>query len=92
MVNVDMSTRSMRSIEIPPFEAMLLSNTPLCDAEQAEGWSLTEKVLSKTEKKMENRKQETPNWKLVNWPVLHFRFSVSCFPLLSWLGPALPLG
>jgi hypothetical protein len=28
---------------------------------------------------MENRKQETGNGKLIDWPVFHFRFSVSRF-------------
>ena len=32
---------------------------------------------------MENRKQETENGKLFNWPVLHFRVSVSCFSFSS---------
>jgi hypothetical protein len=41
-------------------------------------------------KEMENRKQETGNWKRVNLPVLHFRFSVSCFSFLPCLVPALP--
>jgi putative MFS transporter len=36
-------------------------------------------------KKMENRKPETGNWKLINWPVFHFRFSVSCFSFLYGL-------
>ncbi len=31
---------------------------------------------------MENRKQETGNWKLVNVPVFHLRFSVFYFPFL----------
>ena len=33
-------------------------------------------------KGMENRKQETENWKLINLSVFHLRFSVSCFPFL----------
>jgi hypothetical protein len=33
-------------------------------------------------RQMENRKQETGNWKLINWPVFHFRFSVSCSSFL----------
>jgi hypothetical protein len=48
------------------------------------------KILSKTEKKMENRKQETGNWKLVNsagftFPVFGFRFSI---PFLFGSGSA----
>jgi hypothetical protein len=39
---------------------------------------------------MENWKQETGNWKLINWPVFHFPFSVSCFSFSSSLIPALP--
>jgi hypothetical protein len=34
-------------------------------------------------KEMENRKQETGNGKLINWPVFHLRFSVSCFSFPS---------
>ena len=41
-------------------------------------------------RKMENRKRETGNLKRVNLPVLHFLFSVSCFPFLSCLVPAMP--
>jgi len=37
---------------------------------------------------MKNRKHETGNWKLVNFPVFHFRFPVSGFPLVSlWFLP-----
>jgi len=32
---------------------------------------------------MENGKQQTGNRKLVNSPVFHFRFSVSCFSFSS---------
>lgn len=28
---------------------------------------------------MENRRQETGHWKLVNWPAFHLRFSLPCF-------------
>jgi len=31
---------------------------------------------------MENWRQETADWELVNLPVFHFRFSVSCFSFL----------
>ena len=38
--------------------------------------------LVEHEKEMENRKPETGNRKLVNLPVFHLRFPVSCFPFL----------
>lgn len=36
--------------------------------------------MSRTE-----RKWKTGNWKQINLPVLHFLFSVSCFPFLPSL-------
>jgi len=42
--------------------------------------------LSRAEKKMESWKQETGNGKLVNWSVLHFRISVSCFFIFFLFG------
>jgi hypothetical protein len=38
---------------------------------------------------MKNRKLETGNWKLINWPVFHLRFSVSGFSFSSCLLPTL---
>jgi len=39
---------------------------------------------------MENRKQEMANWKLINWPVFYFRFSVSGLSFFPCFVPATP--